>query len=58
VATSGDAGSSRLADLNTRLEQLLDQTRKETDPEKYDELCAEIRQVLSEKERISGQPSP
>ncbi len=49
--------SDRLADLNARLEQLLKQTVKETDPAKYDELSAEIRRVLDERERIAGQPS-
>jgi len=54
---SGDIGSSRLADLNTRLKQLLLQASTETDPEKYDELCAEIWRVLQEKDRILGEPS-
>jgi hypothetical protein len=49
--------SDRVADLNARLEQLLKQTVKETDPAKYDELSAEIRRVLDERERLSGQPS-
>jgi hypothetical protein len=57
MAVFGDAGSSRLADLTSRLQKLLDQARKETDPVKYDELCAEIWRVLEEKDRILGETS-
>jgi hypothetical protein len=46
-----------LADLNARLGELLRQIMKETDPEKYDELGAEIWRVLSERERLAGAPS-
>ena len=46
-----------LMDLNTRLGELLRQIMKETDPEKYDELGAEIWRVLSERERLAGPPS-
>ena len=46
-----------LADLNTRLEQLLQKVMKETDPVKCDELGAEIWRVLSERERLEGQQS-
>jgi len=46
-----------LADLNARLGDLLRQIMKETDPEKYDELGAEIWRVLSERERLAGGPS-
>ena len=46
-----------LADLNTRLGELLRQIMKETDPEKYDELGAEIWRILSERERLAAPPS-
>jgi hypothetical protein len=46
-----------LADLNARLGELLRQIMKETDPEKYDELGAEIWRILSERERVTGPPS-
>ena len=46
-----------LADLNTRLGELLRQIMKETDPQKYDELGAEIWRILSERERLAGAPS-
>lgn len=46
-----------LADLSTRLGQLVQQIMKETDPAKYDDLGAEIWRVLSERERLVGQPS-
>src|ERR1035437_8058938 len=49
--------SDPLADSSTRLGQLLQQIMKETGPAKYDELCAEIWRVLSERERLVGQPS-
>jgi hypothetical protein len=48
----------RLAELRARLEKLLDAAMKETDPAKYDELCAEIWLVIGEWERILGQPAP
>ena len=43
-----------LTDLNTRLGELLRQIMKEADPEKYDELGAEIWRILSERERLAG----
>ena len=46
-----------LADLSTRLGQLVQQIMKETDPAKYDDLGAEIWRVLSERERLVGHPS-
>jgi hypothetical protein len=49
--------SDRLAELSTRLEQLLRQIMKETDPANYDELGAEIWRVLSERERLTSKPS-
>lgn len=49
--------SRTLADLNTRLEQLLQKVMKETDPVKYDELGAEIWRVLCERERLERQKS-
>jgi hypothetical protein len=49
--------SDRLAELSTRLEQLLRQIMKETDPAKYDELGAEIWRVLNERERLTSKPS-
>jgi hypothetical protein len=42
-----------LADLTARLEQLLTQIKKETDPMKYDELGSEIWRVLDERERLT-----
>lgn len=48
--------SDPLVDTKARLEQLLAQTLKETDPAKYDELGAEICRVLVERERIKSQP--
>lgn len=48
--------SDRLAELSTRLEQLLRQIMKETDPAKYDELGAEIWRVLNERERLTSLP--
>jgi len=44
--------SDSLADSSARLERLLDQVMKETDPVKYDELCAEIWRALYELEEI------
>ena len=46
-----------LADLNTRLGELLRQIMKETDPEKYDELGAEIWRILNERELLAAPPS-
>ena len=48
--------SDRLAELSTRLEQLLRQIMKEADPAKYDELGAEIWRVLNERERLTSFP--
>jgi len=45
-----------LAESTARLESLIAQTMVETDPIKYDELCAEIRRVLDERERIGKEP--
>ena len=50
--------SDLLADLNARLKRLLEQTMKETDLVKYDELGAEIWRVLSEREHLTSQPPP
>jgi hypothetical protein len=47
-----------LADLNARLKRLLEQTMKETDPAKYDDLGAEIWRVLSERERLTSEQPP
>lgn len=49
MAPVEDSGLGRFAELNNRLEQLLDQAMKETDSAKYDELCTEIWRVLDEK---------
>jgi len=38
------------ADSTERLKQLLARVSKETDPKKYDDLSAEIRRVLDERE--------
>jgi hypothetical protein len=46
-----------LADLNTCLEQFLQKATKETDPEKRDELGAEIWKILRERERLEDQQS-
>jgi hypothetical protein len=50
--------SDPLADLNARLKRLLEQTMKETDPVKYDDLGAEIWRVLSEREYLTSQAPP
>lgn len=42
----------RLSELTQRLEQLLREIMKETDPARYDALGAEIWRVLQEKERL------
>jgi hypothetical protein len=47
-----------LADSTKRLEQLLVQIMKETDPVMYNELGAEIWRVLGERERLLKQISP
>ena len=44
--------SDPLADSSARLERLLDQVMTETDPVKYDELCAEIWRALYELEEV------
>jgi hypothetical protein len=44
--------SDPLADTTARLERLLEQAMKETDPDKTDELCAEIWRVLGERDDI------
>jgi hypothetical protein len=44
--------SDPLADTTARLERLLEQAMKETDPDKSDELCAEIWRVLLERDEI------
>lgn len=41
-----------LADSTALLERLIHQIAKETDPEKYDDLAAEIWRVLEERERL------
>ena len=46
-----------LGDLNTCLEQLLQKITKETDPEKRDEIGAEIWRILRERERLEDQQS-
>ena len=44
--------SDSLADTTAYLERLVEQAMKETDPDKGDELCAEIWRVLSERDEI------
>jgi hypothetical protein len=44
--------SDPLAHTTARLERLLEQAMKETDPDKSDELCAEIWRVLLERDEI------
>jgi hypothetical protein len=41
-----------LADTTARLERLVEQAMKETDPDKSDELCAEIWRVLRERDEV------
>lgn len=41
-----------LADTTARLERLLEQVMKETDPDKNDALCAEIWRVLLERDEV------
>jgi hypothetical protein len=50
--------SDNLADSNARLERLVEQIMKETDPMKCDEIGCEIWQALSERERLMKQASP
>jgi hypothetical protein len=40
------------ADTTARLERLVEQAMKETDPDKTDELCAEIWRVLRERDEL------
>lgn len=44
--------SDPLADTTARLELLLKQAVKETDPDESDELCVEIWRVLGERDDI------
>ncbi len=46
-----------LAALTARLERLLEQAMNETDPARCDDLSAEIRQVLRERERLNQRDS-
>jgi hypothetical protein len=41
-----------LADTTARLERLVQQAMQETDPDKTDELCAEIWRVLRERDEV------
>jgi hypothetical protein len=50
--------SDNLADSTARLERLVAQIMKETDPVKYDEIGSEIWRALSERERLMKQKSP
>jgi len=50
--------SDNLADSTARLERLVAQIMKETDPVKYDEIGCEIWRALSERERLMKQTSP
>ena len=43
-----------LADSTARLERLVGQIMKEKDPEKCDELAAEIWRVLKERDRLKS----
>lgn len=43
-----------LADSTVRLERLLEQIMKEKDPEKSDELAAEIWRVLQDRDRLKS----
>jgi hypothetical protein len=51
----GGAMPDNLAELTARLEQLVSEIMKETDPVRYDELAGEIWQVLGERERLVRQ---
>ena len=44
--------SDPLADTTARLERLLEQVMTETDPDKSDELCAEIWRVIDERDDV------
>ena len=44
--------SDPLGDSTARLERLVEQAMKETDPDKSDEVCAEIWRVLHERDEI------
>jgi hypothetical protein len=52
----GQLGSAHmldpLADTTARLERLVQQAMQETDPDKTDELCAEIWRVLRERDEV------
>jgi hypothetical protein len=50
--------SDNLADSTARLERLVAQIMKETDPVKYDGIGSEIWQALSEREGLMKQKSP
>ena len=41
-----------LADTTARLKQLVEQAMKESEPDKRDELCAEIWRVLRERDEV------
>lgn len=41
-----------LADTTARLKRLVELAMKETDPDKSDELCAEIWRILHEREEV------
>ena len=41
-----------LADTTARLKRLVHQAMQETDPDKSDELCAEIWRVLHERDEV------
>lgn len=41
-----------LADTTARLKQLVELAMNETDPDKTDELCAEIWRVLHERDEV------
>lgn len=46
--------SDNLGNSNARLEKLVTQIMKETDPLKYDELCSDLWLVLDERESLTG----
>jgi len=52
----GQLGSAHMldpfADTTARLERLVEQAMKETDPDKSDELCSEIWRVLRERDEV------
>jgi len=41
-----------LAETTARLERLVEKVMKETDPDRSDELCAEIWRVLRERDEV------